>query len=246
MNGQTSLSQLTTHATLAQIESACHDAGELLESIGLDPVEHQNKSLRFVCQQRQWSETEVLEWVKKKCNINNQKADDVPLKNDLVQWSEYLQQNYHVPNQKRLQEINNNFNQTLHTSNHQQAGVKKLQRLFDQLADTLEMYYMFEKKKFHPILRKIETKNGDLLEGTLRKAERAVDLISQDQGKIKDYMHELEAKSHQAKAPAGPNASMQLLHKNIELLVEAINRQFEIEKTEILPKIQCKIDKIHL
>lgn len=246
MNGQTSLSQLTTHATLAQIESACRDAGELLESIGLDPAEHQNESLRFVCQQRQWSETEVLEWVKKKCSINNQKADDVPLENDLVQWSEYLQQNYHAPNQKRLQEINNNFNQTLHASNRQQAGIKKLQRSFDQLAETLEMYYMFEQKKFHPILQKIETKNGDLLDGTLRKAERAVDLISQDQDKIKDYMHELETKSYHVEAPTGPNATIQLLRKNIRLLVQALTRQFKIEKTEMLPKVQRKIDKIHL
>lgn len=60
--------QLTPGAMLSHIISVHHEAAELLASIGLKPSTQKDQTLRSVCQQRQWSKVEVLDWVKKYTN----------------------------------------------------------------------------------------------------------------------------------------------------------------------------------
>jgi hypothetical protein len=65
MKSSQSLTNLTTGATIDQIIKSDPKAGVLLTSIGLSTEAHENETLRSICKQRQWSEVEIMGWVKK-------------------------------------------------------------------------------------------------------------------------------------------------------------------------------------
>src|SRR5699024_12848975 len=84
MDTDLSLKKLTPDATLAQILMADKDAAHLLTSIGLDPSAHMEETLRAVCSQRQWSEVEVMKWLKNKhaSGISNSKENGISAESD--------------------------------------------------------------------------------------------------------------------------------------------------------------------
>src|SRR5690625_2177003 len=54
----------TADNTLGQIFNRNSYAQELLRSIGFKPDGQTEKTLRQICSERQWSENEVLEWIR--------------------------------------------------------------------------------------------------------------------------------------------------------------------------------------
>lgn len=244
MSKQISLSDLSSKATIGQIISADHEAANLLASIGLDVKKHEQQSLRSVCRTLKWSEGEVLKWIKNKCQTQNGKAPS-GFGDDLVKWSRYLTEHYHTRNVKRLDEIARDFPRVRKIHNNQYVWLKDMQWQFSQFQDALKMYYEFEEKKFFPLFKKMNQTANNLLYGTLRKVERSVQIVKEDQSKIGGYMRKIKEDSNGFKNPANACSTLRILNHNFEALFTAVDEQFKVEKKNILPALQDKIEAVH-
>lgn len=245
MNKVSSLSKLTPDATLSEIVAVDRKAGELLASIGLNPDNHKNQTLRSVCQQRQWSEVEVLRWVKKQRSLLNGKRSEMKQKeadfgDDLSRWCEYLVDAFHSKNVELLTEIENNFPRVHQIHGNQYPWLKNMQWHFERFDEALRMYYEFEEKKFYPLLLKLYNTKGELLHGTIRKLERCLGIVEKDQQRLSRFMRTLSDHGHGFKSPEGACSTLRIVNQDFRTLFNGLKKQFEIEKKFLLPIIREK------
>src|SRR5665811_219645 len=93
MSTGNTLSKLTPEATINQIISSDQNAANLLNSIGMKPEQYQDQTLRSVCQQRQWNEEELLNWIKKNHQVTGcikNDPEELDFNEDLSQWCRWL------------------------------------------------------------------------------------------------------------------------------------------------------------
>ncbi len=136
MNTDQSLATITPDATISQITAADKQAAELLASIGLSLAKHKNETLRSVCQQRQWSETEVLKWVKKHTDPVNEdtsnKSEQLPGDGtNLSEWIEHLKEAFIHPNLALLSELEKSFPRVHKIHGNQYTWLKDIEWHFD-------------------------------------------------------------------------------------------------------------------
>lgn len=245
MSKKASLDSLTTGATLSEIVTADPGAGELLKSIGLKRAEHKDQSLRSVCQQFKWSEAEVLRWIKRKCNTKNEVKKDSVFGESLVQSCEYLIEKFHKPNREMLIEIEKDFPRVHQIHGNQYPWLKNMQWQFERFEEALKMYYRFEEKKFYSLLSKVESTNGDLLYGSIKKLERSIDIIKKDQSRLHEFMKKLRVDSNGFENPEGACSTLRILNQTFKMLFESIENQFQIERDELLPAVQKEIETVY-
>lgn len=247
MSTNQSLKKLTPDATLSQILSADEQAGVLLSSIGLDPSEHKDETLRAVCQQRKWSEAEVLKWIKKHRISGDghdgeaDKKKDPDFGNNLSKWCDYLQKEFNETNLVLLEEVDSDFPRVQRIHGNQYLWLKDMQWYFDEFDEALRLYYEFEQKKFYPLVRQLQTQNGVVLDGTVQTLERGMKIIVNDQQRLQRYMDTIRKKGNDLKNPEGACSTLRIVNQNFKTLFENLNNQFEVERDKILPVIKQKI-----
>ncbi|HEX6982630.1 MAG TPA: hypothetical protein VF181_07700 [Balneolaceae bacterium] len=246
MEKDPSLAKLTPDATLSQIIAADRHAAELLASIGLNPFDHKNQSLRSVCQQRQWSEVEVLKWIKKQRRTENDKPSERKQEkpdygDNLSGWCEYLHEEFHSVNLKLLEEISNSFPRVHQIHGNQYPWLKNMQWYFERFEEAVRMYYEFEAKRFYPLVNTLQHTKGDLLDGTIRKLKRCLEIVHKDQSRLLRLMKTISENGNKFENPGGACSTLRILNQNFKTLFTGLNKQFKVEKESLLPLVQEKI-----
>lgn len=239
---------LTPDATIQQIIDTHHEAEELLSSIGLQPSRHSKETLRSVCQQRTWSEVEVLQWLKKHSSTRNGEAsnnsEEVVLdKNStLKKWTAFLEESFIAPNQSLLEEINENFPRIRKIHGNQYPWLKIMKWHYDKFRDAIGMYYAFEQEKFFPLIGRLNNNsNNNLSYGTIQKLEKSFNVIERDQRRLRNLMKTIREKGNQFENPGNACSTLRIQNENFKILFSQLEKQFELEKDLILPRTKGEI-----
>lgn len=250
MKKKSSLQELTPDATLSQISSADKEAAHLLASIGLDPSNHEGETLRSACKQRQWSEVEVLQWIKKQRLSDGRKPGNDPqpeepdFGDDTLRWCTYLEEKFHAKNLRLLDELTNDFPKVKQLHGNQYPWLKNMQWHFEKLSGDLQLYLKFERMKFFPLIEKIENNSHPILEGTISKLQRSLDIIEKDQKRLLELMNTVREKGQNFENPKGACSTLRILNYNFKDLESSLQRQFVKEREEILPLVRQKLTKV--
>ncbi|WP_372635573.1 hypothetical protein [Fodinibius sp.] len=245
-----SLDSLTPDATLSQITSAHRQVNELLTSIGLEPSAHSNETLRAVCQQRQWNESEVLHWIKKQTlapdapDPDDLRPDEPERSTNLSKWWEYIIEVFHPFNIDLLNKIDGTFPRVAKVHGNQYPRLKHMREHFKRFSGDLELYFKFESMKLFPLAEKLDEPGQQLLNGTIRKLEQSIHIVEKDQRRLLRLMNVLREKGHQFENPEGACATFRILNQHFKMLEEQLKKQFKVEKEIIVPIIQQKLDRI--
>jgi len=248
MQTKHTLTSLTPDATISQIISADKQAGELLASIGLTLKDHEGETLRSVCQQRQWSEVEVLEWVKKQReseNIESSPDEELPdFEKNLKRWSEYLKKTFIQPNRILLKKLNNDFPRVLKVHGNQYPRLKTMQWYFNTFEETLKLFYRFENEKFYPLAEQLESRKMYKINyGIVSKLKKSLTIIKEDQQRLIELMDVLQEKAQDFEHPAISCSTLRILNKNFENLFTKVRLQFNLESQKIIPLIKGRVSE---
>ncbi len=247
MNTDQSLSKLTPEATISEIIRSDSEAGELLSSIGLSLAEHEQETLRSVCQQRKWSEVEVLQWLKKHSSKTNGETSNakgtVPRKESpLTKWTAYLEESFISPNQSLLKELEGNFPRIHKIHGNQYPWLKTMKWYFEKFREALGMYYTFEQKKFFPLIGRLkDNSNNNLNHGTIQKLEKSFNIIERDQRRLRHLMKTIREKGNQFENPENACSTLRIQNKNFKILFSQLEKQFEVERDQVLPRTKEEI-----
>lgn len=250
MNTNQNLASLTPDATLDQIISADQKAGQLLASIGLEPYNHKKETLRSVCQQRRWSEVEVLQWIKKNRIYDNgdpeeKEASEQPnFGKNLFRWCNYVEETYHKKILRLLGEISSDFPRVHQVHGNQYLWLKNVQWYLDAFEDKLQFYIYFESKKFFPLANNLNGTTKDLLDGTIQKLNKGLEIVSEDQNEMLKLMRTLEEKGRGFANPPLACSTLRILNHNLKTLCSTLKKQFEIEQEFVIPLIKQKLGSL--
>ncbi len=247
MKTNQSLAKLTPDIMLSKLIAIDQEAGHMLSSIGLDPSEHKNETLRSVCKQRQWSEVEVLQWIKKHRVAQNGSANENDIHTEpdfgsnIVEWCNYLEENLHADNLELLSEIGNDFPRVMQIHGNQYPWLKNIKWHFEEFEEKLQLYLLFEEKKLFKLIKKLEKESGNVLEGTARELKRCLNIIKQDQKRLQQYMDTIREKGREFKNPPGACTTLRILNQNFKMLFENLEAQLRVEREKILPIVEQDI-----
>ncbi|NGP75112.1 hypothetical protein G3570_00590 [Balneolaceae bacterium YR4-1] len=250
MNSNQSLSQLTPDATIGQIIHANNEAGKLLASIGVSLSKHRGETLQSVCQQQNWSESEVLDWVKKHTERTNGDTQHHPAVsepsqpdiNRLVHWTELLDRDFITPIQYLLEELKQSFPRVLTIHGNQYTWLKNIKSHFGQFRENLGMYFEFERKKFFPLIKQLSTsKKKNLNHGVIQNIDCSIGIIQRDQDRLQRQMNTIRIKSNDLDNPRNACFTHRIQNKNFSILFGKLEKQFQIESGDLLPAIQKEL-----
>lgn len=247
MNNNQSLSKLTPEATISEIIRSDSEAGDLLASIGLSPANHEQETLRSVCQQRKWSEVEVLRWLKKHSAATNGEtpniAGSVPDNESvLIEWTGYLEESFIRSNRSLLEELEGNFPRIHKIHGNQYPWLKTMKWYFDKFREALGMYYTFEQEKFFPLIERLKNNsNNSLNHGTIQKLEKSFNVIERDQRRLRNLMKTIQNKGNEFDNPGNACSTLRIQNENFKILFSKLEKQFEMEKDQVLPRVKEQI-----
>ncbi|NGP88731.1 hypothetical protein [Fodinibius halophilus] len=247
MDNSQSLKDLTPDATIGQIINAEKNAEELLTSIGLSPEHHKPETLRSICQQKKWSEVEILQWLKKnqqnngEQNVDNNKG--LPNLNDnLKRWCNYLKKHFITKNSGLLDEISSDFPRIHKIHGNQYQWLKNMQPHLEKLEEKLTYYFYFQRHKLFPLLHELNSSKKKILHGTTTKIESGIHIIEEDHNEIIDFIETIEQKGQGLKNPEGACSTLRILNYNIKALFSSLKKQIEIERDHFIPLVKQKLN----
>lgn len=247
MNNNQLLEGMTPDATIGQIVSVEKKAGELLSSIGLSPKNHHSETLRSVCQQKKWSEVEVLKWLKKNHQDNgvpkNGKDDEGPsdFGKNLQKWCKYLEQHFLTKNTELLDDINRDFPRAHKIHGNQYEWLKNMHWHLEKLEDKLNYYFYFQRHKLFPLLERLKDSKKEVLYGTIQKVNSGIEIIEGDQSIILDLIDTIEEKGQGLKNPEGACSTLRILNYNLKTLFTSLRKQIKLEREHIIPLVKQKL-----
>ena len=247
MSNNQSLNNLSPDATIGRIVSAEEKAGELLSSIGLTPGNHQSETLRSVCQQKQWNEVEVLQWLKKNQHHNGQPAPDTKGKqpdfgDNLNGWCHYLEEHFLAKNSALIDEISSNFQRVRKVHGNQYEWLKHVHWHLKRLEEKLNYYFNFQQHKFFPLLEELESSNKNILHGTIKKLHNGIEIIEEDQDEILDLVDTIEEKGEGFENPDGACSTLRILNYKIKQLFSSLRKQIAIEQEHVIPLVKRTLE----
>lgn len=248
MKTNQSLAKLTPDTTLSHLLSIEPEAARMLASIGLEASEHKGETLRAVCKQRQWSEVEVLQWIKKNRVINNDNSEgkDASEQPDfgknLPRWCSYVKDICHKKILQLLGEISNDFPRVHQVHGNQYLWLKNMQWYIETFEDKLQFYIYFESKKLFPLVHKLDGSTKDLLDGTIQKLNKGLEIIREDQNEMLKLMKTLEEKGRGFENPPLACSTLRILNYNLKTLCSMLKKEFKIEQEFVVPLIKQKLE----
>ncbi|HYW35018.1 MAG TPA: hypothetical protein VE868_06395 [Balneolaceae bacterium] len=234
------LEKITPAATISQITAADKQASQLLESIGLDIAAHKDETLQSVCKQHQWSEKEVLQWLRKDSTIEglcdrDEEAHLPDFGNDISQWCSYLEEEKMPIIMDLLDQIITVFPRVRQIHGNQYIQLKNISWYFYQLEDRLEKYYDFLLKKFYPAAIEANRQKGHGSANEIEQLRQGLDFVNKNHVEINSLMATIRRKGNNFENPWGADSTLRIMNQNFKMLFKNIEKQFEIEQDKILP-----------
>lgn len=214
--------------------------------IGLSLENHKSETLRSVCQQKKWSEDEILKWLRVNCQDNNVRSDQSTEEspdfgNNLNQWCNYIQVEYLAKNNELLDEISSGFARVHKIHGNQYERLKNVHGYLEKLENKIYFYFHFQRQKFFPLINSLKDSKDNLLYGTIIKVRNGIAVIEEDQGEILKLMDTIEKKGQGLKNPAGACSTLRILNANIKTLFTSLRIQIEMERKHPIPLIKQKL-----
>lgn len=245
MNNNQSLKGITPEATIDQIITAEDGVRSLLASIGLSPENHKTETLRSVCQQKKWSEVEVLKWLKKNQNRDGQNRSlnhELPgLGNSLHKWCGYLEKQFLTKSTAIIDDINRDFPRVHKIHGNQYGWLKNMQWYLEKLEEKLNYYFYFQSHKLFPLLRGLEDSKQKALHGTIKQIENGIEIIREDHDEILELIETVEEKGQGLRNPEGACSTLRILNYNVKTLCSLLRNQIEIEQQHLIPLVKQKL-----
>lgn len=246
MNNQT-LRKLSPDATIGEIITANEKAGQLLASIGLSAENHRDESLRSVCQQRQWSEVEVLKWLQKNEQIpgkvNGEDTGNVKddIGDSLEKYCAYIEEHHIEKTVGLLEDIADKFPRVYQIHGTQYPWLNDIKWYMESLQEKLNYYIKFEKEKFFPLLKEIDGAGRELLDGTISNIRNGLAIIREDQKEILDLIRDIRRKSNNLESPEGSCSTLRIFNRDLKALFDSVEEQIEMERNDMLPLVGKKL-----
>lgn len=246
MKDDKTMQSLTPEATFSQIVSADRKAATLLASIGLDPSEHGDRTLRSVCRQRQWDEEELLRWIREyrpghdgESGVSKNSRRKL-LEDDISHWCEYLERHFHDPGRKLLADIGEYYRRARTVSGNDR--LEKMEEPLGRFREALRLYYRFKEQKLNPLATLLqEQSNRKMLDGNISKLKRSLQIIAHDQKRMNDLMDKLKRKGRNFESPPDSCSALHILNRRFKKLYTKLSTQFRLEKEELIPRIQTQL-----
>lgn len=242
-----SIAELTPDIRLSHLILVDPKAAEMLASIGLDPAEHEEETLRAVCKQRQWSEVEVLQWIKKHRLADEPVSKDdsfekPDLRKNIVRWCGFIEENTHSTILEVLNQVSKDFPRVMQIHGNQYPWLKNMKWHVEYFEDALRLYLTFEQKKFFPLIQKWQKTKGETLDGMIREVRRCATLIKRDQERLKNNMAILREKGNEFDSPNGACTTLRILNQKFKMLYSSLDKHFKVEQKTLLSLVQEKLD----
>jgi len=243
------LQKLNPDATIREIISVNKHAGQLLASIGLSAEDHQNETLRSVCQQRQWSEVEVLKWLRKNEQLlqgageDNAKGNQKDFSDNLDEWCSYMENHYLDKTSILLNEIDKKFLRVYQVHATQYPWLSDISWYMDSLQEKLDYYLKFLQERFYPLLRELESSEQELLDGSRSSIVNGLSIVREDQEKILGVIVDIRQKGNRLESPEGSCSTLRIFNRDLKELFKTVEKQIEIYRNNILPIVEQKMKR---
>lgn len=242
--------KLTPEATLQQIISTHGVAQELLTSIGLDLSNHTDKTLRQLCMEKQWSEQEVLKWIKKNQTISAGKTVDDDLQEKITndhqipEICDILMNDTLPVIADHATAIGKRYKRVSRVHGEQYPWLRQTGEDIKRLLEILPLYTKFEKEKFFPLAKELQKQKERILDGDAQSLKRSVKLIKGDHKRIGRLMKTIRNLSNNFAYDEKAGSVYRNLCNRLNSLFTTLDVHITIEKNDLLPKIDQKFDSI--
>lgn len=241
--------QLTPEATLHQIISVNSNAPHLLQSIGLDPNSHTDKTLRQICSEKQWNEVELLEWIKKNPSAKQVKIDVDTFEkksNDagtsIAGICNYLSMETLTVILDLTTEIRAEYERVSQVHGMQYPWLNEAKWHVNQLLNTLQYFIKFETETFYLLAIELQEQGERMLDGNVQNLKRSLTVIKDDHSLIKEKMQRIKKISNHFHFDESTCATLRILCSRLETFFDVLADHIEIEEKKLLPGIEKKLD----
>lgn len=240
--------KLTPEATLQQIISTHSNAPLLLQSIGLDPNGREDKTLRQVCSEKQWNETELLEWIKKDLSAIQKKNNTIPFDKKrrqpgttIPEICSYLTEET-LPEIKDLSDyVRSDYMRTGKIHGTQYPWLNSAKWHVNQLLNTLRYFIHFESETFYPLAIELQKEGERTLDGSVQNLKKSIDVIQQDHQIIEKKIKRIKKISGDFRYDESACSTLRILCNRLKTLCRTIDEHLKIEQAKLLPEIENKL-----
>jgi len=247
MKTETSTQPITPEATIHQIASNNQVIPQLLESIGLDLKTNFNKTLHQVCAEKQWDESELLEWI----NEHQQKSysflqKGIPDEDELSGASssevcDYLL-NHSINSVLDLAaSVRKDYPRVTKVHGNQYPWLKEADWHIRQLLNRLDFYLNFEKKRFYPLVKLFEKEREKMLDGNAQGLRRSVGIVKEDHQQMRAAMKSIRGLSNDFNFDESSCSTLRILCNQLKSLDQMLDSHLNTEKDYLLPDIEQKL-----
>lgn len=245
MKTEDNTDELTPDAPLSQVVKGSKKAPELLRSIGLNPEQYADKTLRQVCKEKEWSEDELLKWIRRH-DIKSPATHDAPLpvetftqEKDIDEICCWLEKNTLADISSTIAPLRQRFRYVRDGKADDTPGswLKEASRDLEGLLSKLENYISFESETFYPLAIDIQKKREKLLDGNVQKLKRSVKIVEDDHAALKRQMNRIEKNGDGFQISDEAGSDMRILCEQLKKLFMDVEAHISIEHGRLLPKI---------
>lgn len=241
MNSDKTLKTLTPEATIKQIISTDENAANLLSSIGMKLELFRDQSLRSACQQLQWNEEELLNWIKKhgvETECIEVEPEEAENEDDIVALSNRILGSMQPCIRQRLTEIARDLPRVQLVHGNQYTQLKNIEWHFKRLDELLERYLLLEKNTLFPLARDLIRQEQAIQYGKAKNLIRAMTLLDDDRGKISKEMENIRDYSNGFQQPKGACTTFRIMYENMADLDSQLKKYFAVEVDHFFPMIE--------
>jgi len=248
MKTESTTQKLTPEATLDQIISVNSNAPHLLQSIGLDPNSHANKTLRQICSEKQWNEVELLKWIKKNHSAEQvqKNADSFKKKNrdigtSVTEICNFLTTETLPVIENLSSDVRREYERVSQVHGMQYAWLNEAKWHVNELLNTLQYFIKFETETFYPLVTEFQERGERILDGSVQNLKKSIDVVKQDHQIIEERMERIKKISRDFHYDESACSTLRILCTRLETLYRTIDKHVKIEKTKLLSEIENKL-----
>jgi iron-sulfur cluster repair di-iron protein len=250
MKSNQNVKVLNPEVTLEQMITSDQTIAELLASIGLDAFQHQEKTIRQVCLEKQWNEEEVLAWIRKNQYLDqvgpdeSEDDDKILEQKNIARMCDYLEDEYHVKVRELLEDIHEKFPRVCKIHGQQYPWLKQVHWQFENLHDDLKLYLKFEREKFFYFIRQLHLKESQVMDGLAQSLKHSIDVLGRDHNRLTQSMKEIQKVSRDFYLPEGSCTTFRIVMQELKDLFDKLKDHFKAEETYLIPAVRKKLHSV--
>jgi iron-sulfur cluster repair protein YtfE (RIC family) len=236
METDSSTRKLTPEATLQQIISFNSNISHMLQSIGLDPKDSEEKTLRQVCSEKQWNEIELLKWIKKNPPAIEKKRR-LP-GTTISEICSFLEKETLTEIKELSAYVRSDYILTSKIHGIQYSWLNSAKWHVNQLLNTLQYFSNFELETFYPLAIELQKQGKRTLDGSVQNLKKSIAVVKQDHQIIEERMERITKISRSFYYDESACSTLRILCNRFETLFQTIDEHINIEQTKLLPEIE--------